>query len=154
MPDNVSDEEACLTEPTACALESIYATPHQTGVDEKGRHVFGAGILPGGNTCIIGSGTVGMIYARLALLEGAARVVMLVRSEAKAALVRDVVGPRVEVFQTPRLTEDASQETLDREDTVVQDLSDVTNGRLFDDVVAACASVSAQRLMLRLYTPE
>ena len=28
VPEGVSDEEACLVEPAACALESIFATPH------------------------------------------------------------------------------------------------------------------------------
>ncbi|NIV30678.1 MAG: hypothetical protein GWN58_14615, partial [Anaerolineae bacterium] len=86
VPDSVSDEAACLVEPTACALESIFASPHQIGVDEEGRHSFRGGVQPGGNVCVIGSGTVSMIYARLALLEGAGRVVMAVRSEAKRDL--------------------------------------------------------------------
>ena len=45
-------------------------------------------------------------------------------------------------------------ETLAAEDKIVRDLSDLTGGYLFDDVVAASASPAAQRLMLRLYTPE
>ena len=71
VPDSVSNEEACLVEPAACALESIFATPHPIGVDEDGRHVFRAGIQRGGRTCVIGSGTMGITYAALALCEGA-----------------------------------------------------------------------------------
>jgi L-iditol 2-dehydrogenase len=154
VPDNVTDEEASLVEPAACALESIFATPHPAGVDEEGRHVFRAGIQPGGNTCVIGSGTVSMIYAALVLLEGARHVVMVVRSEAKRQLVKTVLGDQVDVYLTPRTEEHASPETLDAEDTIVHDLSALTSGYLFDDVISACASPAAQRLMLRLYTKE
>lgn len=154
VPDNVADEEACLVEPTACALESIFATPHPVGVDGSGRHLYRAGIQPGGNVCIIGSGPVGMIYARLAHLEGAGRIIMVVRSEYKQELVKSVLGDQVEVYLAPRSADDASPETLAAEDRIVQDLSDLTGGYLFDDVVAASASPAAQRLMLRLYTPE
>ena len=154
VPDNVTDEEACLVEPTACALESIFATPHQVGVSEEGRHIFRAGIQPGGNVCVIGSGTVSMIYAALAKLEGAERIVMVVRSEAKREMVNKLLGDQVKVYLAPRTGDDASPETLAAEDTIVHDLSDLTGGYLFDDVISACASPAAQRLMLRLYTPE
>jgi threonine dehydrogenase-like Zn-dependent dehydrogenase len=154
VPDVVTDEEACLVEPAACALESIFATPHPAGVDAQGRHVFRSGIQAGGNVCIIGSGTVGMIYARLAHLEGAARVVLVVRSEYKQDLAKSVLGDQVETYLAPRSAEDAAPETIAAEDTIVSGLSELTDGYLFDDVVAACASPAAQRLMLRLYTPE
>jgi threonine dehydrogenase-like Zn-dependent dehydrogenase len=154
VPESISDEEACLVEPAACALESIFATPHPTGVDGLGRHLYRAGIKPEGNVCVIGSGTVGMIYATLAHLEGAGRVVMLVRSDYKRRLVEEVLGAQVEVYVAPRTAEDASPETLAAEEAMVRDLSDLTHGNLFDDVIAACASPAAQRLMLRLYTPE
>ena len=154
VSDSITDEEACLVEPTACALESIFATPHPVGVDGEGRHVMKAGIRPGGNACVIGSGTVGMIYARLALLEKAAKVVMVVRSEDKARLVREKLGGGVAVYVAPRTVEDASPETLAAEDGIVADLTRLTDGDLFDDVVSANASSAAQRLMLRLYTPE
>jgi threonine dehydrogenase-like Zn-dependent dehydrogenase len=154
VPDNITDEEACLVEPAACALESIFASPHATGVDEQGRHLFRTGIQPEGNVCIIGSGTVGMIYATLAHLEGAGRIVLIVRSEYKKKLVEKVLGDKVEVYIAPQTAEDASPETLEAEDAVVGDLSDLTDGYLFDDVIAACASPAAQRLMLRLYAPE
>jgi L-iditol 2-dehydrogenase len=154
VADSISDEEACLVEPTACALESIFATPHPVGVDGEGRHVMKAGIRPGGNACIIGSGTVSMIYARLALLEGAARVVVVVRSAEKARLVREKLGDGVTVYEAPRTAEDASAATLAAEDGIVADLARLTDSCLFDDVVSANASPAAQRLMLRLYTPE
>jgi L-iditol 2-dehydrogenase len=154
VPDNVTDEEACLAEPAACALESIFATPHPVGVDGQGRHLYRAGVKPEGNVCVIGSGSVGMIYAALALLEGAGRVVMIVRSQAKRELVGRVLGDRVEVYVSPHMEEQATAEVLTAEQRVVGELSDMTGGALFDDVVAACASTAAQRLMLKLYNPE
>ena len=154
VPDGVGNEAACLVEPAACALESIFATPHPTGVDAQGRHQYRAGIRPGGTVCIIGSGTLSVIYAALALLEGAGRVVMVVRSEIKERQVKKLLADKVEAYISPRTRDDASKETLAAEDTIVRDLSDMTDGYLFDDVVAACASTSAQRLMLQLYTRE
>ncbi len=154
VPDNVSDEEACLVEPSACALESIFATPHAIGVDGEGRHIFHAGVRPGGNVCIIGSGTVGIIYTALALAEGAGRVIMVVRSGAKASLVKRLLGEKVETYLAAGLGDDATPEGIAAEDALVGDLSDLTGGYLFDDVVAACASTGAQRLMLKLYTRE
>jgi threonine dehydrogenase-like Zn-dependent dehydrogenase len=154
VPDSVSSEEACLVEPAACALESLFATPHAVGVDGEGRHLFRAGIKPGGNTCIIGSGTVSMIYGALARLEGAGRIVIVVRSEAKKKLVEQLLGGAVEVYLAPTTAEDASPGTLAAEDAICRDLSDLTGGYLFDDVIAAAPSPAAQRLMLRLYTRE
>lgn len=154
VTDATSDEEACLVEPTACALESIFATPHAVGVDSEGRHVMKAGIRRGGNACVIGSGTVSMIYARLALLEGAAKVVVVVRSAEKARLVREKLGSAVTLYEAPRMAEDASPATGKAEDQVVADLTHLTGGYLFDDVISANASAASQRLMLRLYTPE
>ena len=154
VAETISDEEACLVEPTACALESIFATPHPVGVDREGRHIMKAGIRRGGNVCIIGSGTVSMIYARLAFLEGAAKVVVVVRSAEKGRLVREKLGNEVIIYEAPRMSDDASPATRDAEDAIVADLTRLTDSYLFDDVVSANASAAAQRLMMRLYTPE
>ncbi|MCX6089299.1 MAG: alcohol dehydrogenase catalytic domain-containing protein [Candidatus Atribacteria bacterium] len=91
IPSKVSDEEACLIEPAACALESIFATPHPIGINNEGRHLFKAGIQYGGKTCIIGSGTVSMIYAALTILEGASEVIMIVRSAEKEKLIKKIM---------------------------------------------------------------
>jgi len=154
VTDGISDEEASLVEPAACVLESIFATPHPVGVDGDGRHIYKAGIRPGGSTCIIGSGTLSMIYARLALLEGAGRVVIVVRSADKKRLVQETLGGGVTIYEAPRSAEDASAATRKAEDAIVADLARLTDGYLFDDVVSANASPASQRLMLRLYTPE
>lgn len=154
VPKNVTDEEACLIEPAACALESIYATPHPVGVDNHGRHIYKAGIQTGGKTCIIGSGTVGMVYASLALLEGAEEVIMIVRSAKKKELIHRILGNKVKVYIAPQLKDMSIQEYLLQEEKIVHDLEDMTDGYLFDDVVSACSDPNAQRLMLKLYTRE
>ena len=154
VPDGVTNEEACLVEPAACALESIFSTPHPVGVDAEGRHLFRAGIRKRGHVCIIGSGTVSLIYAMLARLEGASSVTIIVRSERKKLMTARLLGGDVNVYIMPVLPEEDSPETIRGEDLVVNDLTKMTDGYLFDDVIAACASTSAQRLMLKLYTRE
>ncbi|MEW6359124.1 MAG: alcohol dehydrogenase catalytic domain-containing protein [Planctomycetota bacterium] len=144
VSDNVSDEEAALVEPAACALESIFSTVHPTGVDGDGRHRFCAGPKQGGKAAVIGSGTVSLIYARLLRIEGAAQVWVFVRSEAKARLVREILGDGFEALVMGDKTEDQ----------VVNAAASATGGHLFDDVAAACGDPAAQRLMLRLYTRD
>ena len=151
VPDSVDDVQAALVEPAACALESIFSTPHPAGIDREGRHLFRAGVRPGGNACVIGSGTVSMIYALLARIEGAARVIMLVRSQAKADLVSSILADKVETVVTPNLEGLSVPEKLEAENAIVRDLEALTGGYLFDDVVAACPDPDAQRLMLKLY---
>lgn len=151
VPEAIDDVQAALAEPAACALESIFATPHPIGVDADGRHLYRAGIQQGGNTCIIGSGTVSMIYALLAHLEGAKQVVVLVRSEAKVALARGILGDVVRIVCIPKLEGLSLAEKLEAEAGIVSQLETITDGYLFDDVVAACPDSDAQRLMLKLY---
>lgn len=154
VPENISDEAACLVEPAACALESVHATPHAVGADPAGRYLFTAGIRPHGRTCIIGSGTVSMIYARLARREGARQILLLARSEEKAALLRRILGDGFETHVTGRLDALPLEEKLTAEDKLVSALMARTDGELFDDVICACADPDAQRLMPRLYAPE
>lgn len=154
VPAGVSDEAGTLVEPAACALESIFATPHAVGVDDDGRHIFRAGIRQGGRTCIIGSGTVSMIYALLARHEGARQVVLIVRSERKAQMVCDMLGPGFEACISPVNPSADLACKLAGESQLIDRLSEMTDGDLFDDVVSACADPDAQRLMLRLYAPE
>jgi threonine dehydrogenase-like Zn-dependent dehydrogenase len=154
VPENVSDEAACLIEPAACALESIFATPHPVGVDAEGRHLYRAGIRKDGLTCIIGSGTLSLIYAALAHLEGAREVHMIVRSPEKAELALGILGPWIHAYVTPRLHEKTTAGQLAAEKKIVEEMRAITDGRLFDDVVAACADPAAQRLMMQLYSPE
>jgi len=144
VADSISDEAAALVEPAACALESIYSTPHPVGVDDEGRHRYRAGIQPGGKAAVIGSGTVSLIYARLAKVEGAETVYLLVRSDEKADLARRLLGDEAVPVNVGGLSEPE----------IVERMAELTDGYLLDDVVAACGDPAAQRLMLELYTAE
>ncbi len=156
VPNSVSNEEAVLVEPAACALESIFSTPHPVELDKEGRHFFRGGIKKDGFSLIIGSGSVSMIYARLCQIEGAKKVFILVRSEEKANLVREILGENIIPLFYPFYDyKDKSISKKEKiEDDLVKNLKDVTKGNLFDDVIAACSDVNAQRLMLKLYNPE
>lgn len=154
VPDQVTDEEAALVEPAACALEGIYATPHAVGVDAEGRHVVRSGVLPGGRVAIIGSGTLAMIYGLLARSEGAAEVWFLVRSEEKAAMLGRLLGgwPRFKA-----IADYASLplvEKLKIEAVIARELAELTRGELFDDVVLAAAAADGERLMFQLLNPD
>ena len=154
VPPHLTLEEAALVEPAACALETIFQTPHAVDVDEDGRQRFRAGTKRGGRALVIGSGTVSMIYALLCRTEGAAEVHIVVRSQAKADLVRQVLGPdfTITIAEPPDGLDIESR--LQREAQLVQELRDKTQGRLFDDVISACADPHAQRWMLQCYNTE
>lgn len=154
VPDDVEDEQAALVEPTACALESIFATPHAVGVDDEGRHRVHSGILPDGRTLIIGSGTLALVYAQLARLENASEVWLMVRSEAKATLAREVLGDWVRVKVVPDYSELPLPDKLQHESKLQDEFADATDGFLLDDVILACPSIDAQRLMFRLLNPD
>ncbi|MDD5707231.1 MAG: alcohol dehydrogenase catalytic domain-containing protein [Kiritimatiellae bacterium] len=154
VPDEVSDEEAALVEPAACALESVYATPHAVGVDEDGRHIVRSGLRPGGRALIVGSGTLAMIYGRLARIEEVAEVWFIVRSPEKADLLKSVLGDWPRVLVVPDYSARPLPEKQAVETALVKELGDLTHGELFDDVVLAAPSVDAQRLMFLLLNPD
>lgn len=154
VPTNISDEEAVLVEPVACALESIFSTPHPVRLDREGRHFFRGGIKKNGLSLIIGSGSVSMIYARLCQVEGAKKVFILVRSKEKAALVEEILGKDITSIINPSYKDKSTLEKEKIEDKLVKKLRDLTDGHLFDDVIVACSDADAQRLMLKLYNPE
>jgi L-iditol 2-dehydrogenase len=154
LPDNIDDEEGALVEPAGCALESIFAIPHATGVDRAGRHIYHGGIKRDGRTLIIGSGTLAMIYGRLARLEGAAEIWFIVRSRYKKELLEKVLGQQYYI----KIVEDYSslpvEEKIARENEIERECADLTGGDLFDDVILACPSLDAQRLMFQLLNPN
>ena len=154
VPDGVSDEEAALTEPAACALESIYATPHPVGVDEDGRHIVRSGIKQGGRTLVIGSGTLAMVSGALAHKDGAGDVWFIVRSKKKERLLRDVLGdwPRIRILPDYATRPFPDKHRLEAD--LESEFADLTHGELFDDLVLACPSTDAQRLMFRLLNPD
>lgn len=153
VPRSVSDEEAALVEPAACALESIFATPHAIGVEEGGRHLMRGGVKEGGRTLIVGSGTLAMIYGQLARIDGAAEVTFLVRSGEKADLMERVLGEWPTVKIVPDYSGRPLPEKLELEARLEKEFEEVTDGELFDDVVLACPSLDAQRLLFRLLNP-
>lgn len=154
VPESISDEEVALIEPTACALESIFTTPHPIGIDKEGRHLFRSGIKKGGFSCVIGSGTVSMIYAMLCKIEGSNRIYMIVRSEEKKRIVRQILGEDITVIVNPVYKNLPISEKEKNEQKIVDEMQKRTDGNLFDDVVSACPDSDAQRLMLKLYSPS
>ncbi len=154
LPDSVGDEEGALVEPAACALESIFATPHQVGINGDGSHQFAGGVKRGGKACVIGSGTVSMIYALLCKIYGSACVYMLVRSDTKAGLVKKILGRDVETVVVEPYDTLELEDKLRKEEEIVRIFQDITAGSLFDDVISACAGPDAQRLMMKLYNPS
>lgn len=151
---SIRDEEGALIEPAACALESIFSTPHSYGVDGDGRHNIAGGIKKGGRVCIIGSGTLSMIYGTLCRLDGAAELWYIVRSEEKAALIRRIVGYDVKTRVIPDYSMLPIEEKLRHESGIEAAFMELTDGCLFDDIVLAAASADAQRLMMRLFNPD
>ena len=154
VAEHIPDEEGVLVEPAACALESIFSTPHPTGIDKEGRHIFQAGIKKESTCCVIGSGTVSIIYALLARAEGASQVFVIVRSVEKARLVKQILGNAVIPVVNPSYCNKPLSEKEKVEDKLVKELEERTSGKLFDDVIVACPDPDAQRLMLKLYNPD
>jgi L-iditol 2-dehydrogenase len=154
LPDSIGDEAGALVEPAGCALESIFATPHPAGVDKEGRHLFQGGIKKGGRTLILGSGTLAMIYGRLAALEGAGEIWYIVRSEYKKKLLETILGPGHKVKIVEDYSELLLEEKITRESQIEQEYTELTGGDLFDDVILACPSPDAQRLMFQLLNPN
>lgn len=154
IPDQVTDEEAALIEPAACALESIFATPHAVGVDEDGRHLIHSGIRKGGRTLILGSGTLAMIYGLLARVEGAAEVWFAVRSQSKADRLAKWLGGWALFKVVPDYASLPLPEKLKREAGIAKEFADLTGGDLFDDVVLAAPSADCERLLFQLLNPD
>jgi L-iditol 2-dehydrogenase len=154
VPDNVTDEEAALVEPAACALESIFSTTHPYGIDEEGRHLFTGGIKKDGCTLIIGSGTLAMVYGQLAKIEGAKEVCFITRSQKKVDLIKKVVGDWPKFKIIPDYSDLSIDEKLELESGFEKEFTELTNGELFDDIILAAPSKDAQRYMLTLMNPN
>ena len=93
VPDNIDDISAALVEPLACLLDCFQKTTHELGQDANGS-VLKKGVMPGGLTLVVGSGSMAMMAAKLALMDdaaldvgGARQVVIAVRSDSKRDLV-------------------------------------------------------------------
>jgi len=146
LPDSISYEAATMIEPSACALHSIYASVHAVRAIQEGPHlgkyVFESGIREGGTVGIIGSGSVGLAYAKLCKIMGAREVIVFVRSDYKEKLVKSILG--TDGFSTMRYPEGLEGEELRKE--IVRMVSEVTDGNFLDDVVCACPDPEAASL--------
>lgn len=154
VPDNVSNEEAALVEPAACVLESIFSTIHPSGIETDGRIIYKSGVKAGGRTLIIGSGTLAMIYGLLAKADGAGEIWYIVRSESKQKMIKNHVGDWALVKIMKDYSYASHEKKLEIEADLEKELSELTNGNLFDDVVLAAPSVDAQRYMINLLNPD
>lgn len=102
VPAGVDPVSASLVEPAACLLDCFEHSVHEAGQSDTGA-LFKKGVMPGGVTAIIGSGSMAMMAAMMALMDdpiievgGASEVVFFVRSQEKADLVQRIVNdPRV-----------------------------------------------------------
>jgi L-iditol 2-dehydrogenase len=114
IPDGVSFESASVAEPLACVL--------------NGQTLAGVG--PGDDVVVIGSGPIGCLHVRLARTRGAARVFLVDLIEDRLRLAADLVHP----------DEAIDGSTVDVADEVVK----LTDGRGADVVITAAASGKAQ----------
>ena len=76
------------------------------------------------------------------------------RSQDKANQVKRLLGGKVNVILIGNYSNKPIREKSKIEEEMVRHFKEVTGGHLFDDIVAACADPDAQRLMLKLFTPE
>jgi L-iditol 2-dehydrogenase len=79
VPPNVPDEAAALSEPMSCAINAQEL----------------AGLKAGDRVVIVGGGPLGAIHAELARTAGAARVMVVQRSEPRLSLLRKLRGVTV-----------------------------------------------------------
>lgn len=98
VPDGIDDISAALVEPLACLLDCLQKSVHELGQDDQGS-VLKKGVLPGGLTLVVGSGSMAMMAAKLALMNdkaldvgGARQVLIAVRSDGKRELVDKVMN--------------------------------------------------------------
>jgi L-iditol 2-dehydrogenase len=115
IPEGLSFAEAAVTEPLACVL--------------NGQEMAGVG--PGDDVVIIGTGPIGCLHARLARARGAARVTLIERSEERLTLARERVRPDHTILAADGVD-------------VVASVMELTDGRGVDVVIVAAASAAAQ----------
>lgn len=117
IPDEVSFEEATFIEPVACVL--------------RGQRQ--AGMKPGMNVLVLGSGISGLLHINLARSQGANRVV-----------ATDIVDYRLEAAK--RFGADVS---IKAEEDAPKCLREITNGLLADLVIVCTSSVNALEQALK-----
>ncbi len=104
LPDGMSDVAGAMVEPAACLLDCLDLGVHPEG-QGPGGNIMKKGVKRGGHTAVIGSGAMAFMAAQMALhvdewveVGGAAKVTMLVRSEAKRKLGQELFPnePRID----------------------------------------------------------
>ncbi|MBI4300231.1 MAG: alcohol dehydrogenase catalytic domain-containing protein [Chloroflexi bacterium] len=119
IPPSLSFEEASLAEPLACAI--------------RAQRVSGVG--NGSVVVVIGAGPVGLLHCRLAQVNGASKVILLERNEAR---LRQVPGG-------------SADEVVDVNRREAQEAAlAATEGRGADVVIVACSTRDAQQQSLAL----
>ena len=124
IPDQVSYEEASITEPFACVL--------------NGQEIARVG--EGDDVVVVGSGPVGCLHVRLARARGAGRVILIERSAERLALAVDRLSPDAAILST--------------EHDPVAAVLEATDGRGADVVLVAAASGQAQQEALEMAAPR
>lgn len=108
VPAHVKDEDACVVEPAACAI--------------NGQNFLG--IQPGENVLIFGAGYVGSIHAELAFIKGAGKVIVAEIGETRRQKIKQSI-PEVETVNST--DEDLSQQ-----------IAELTSGAGVDVIITAC----------------
>lgn len=158
IPAGVSLQCAALAEPTACLLDCFEKTTHELGQDESGS-ILRKGVLPGGAVCIVGSGSMALMAAKMALMDdpiirigGARHVAMVVRSDEKADLVHRVLDDeRVTTLRCDRQEDFVSAVKARYEPLYRNTFGKPFRG--FDDVILAAGDASMVGNVHRLIAP-
>ncbi|MFX0204734.1 MAG: zinc-binding dehydrogenase [Candidatus Hodarchaeota archaeon] len=119
LPDSLSFDESALIEPLSCALRGIYNINIESG-DSVG---------------IIGLGTLGLLFAQLARVSGAAKIIGIEVTECKLNKAREL---GVDVTINP-----------EKEDSIAV-VKDHTEGRGLDVVIEAVGAISTYEQALQL----
>ncbi len=123
IPDNVSFDEAAVTEPLACVLNSQEIV----------------GVTKGDTVLVMGAGPIGCLHVRLARALGAERV-----------FLADVNGDRL-ALSSEKVKPDASI-NMEKED-LAEKVKTLTNGRGPSVVITAAPSGAAQELAISIVSP-
>lgn len=123
IPENVSFDEAAVTEPLACVLNSQKIV----------------GVSKGDSVLVMGAGPIGCLHVRLARALGAEKV-----------FLADINGGRL-ALSSEKVKPDASID-MEHED-LVQVIKTLTNGRGPSVVITAAPSGAAQELAISIVAP-